>query len=285
MTQEISDLFDEFGQGRLDRREFLKKVTRLAGGATLAAGLLVELEARPNRKQKVTLTDPQLETGYLEYKGETGKIRAYQARPKGSNKKPAVIVIHENRGLVPHIEDVTRRVALEGFIAIAPDALSLLGGTPKNLDEGRTLMGNLDGQTTVKNFVAAVKYLKTHPQTTGKVGCIGFCWGGAMTNQVAIHSPDLNAATPFYGRTPDPADVSQIKAAMLCHFAGLDDRINTGIKAFESALKAASVNYQIYIYEGAAHAFFNDTNPERYHRESAELAWNRTITFLKSKLK
>jgi carboxymethylenebutenolidase len=196
-----------------------------------------------------------------------------------------VIVIHENRGLNPHIEDVNRRMAVEGFISIAPDALSPVGGTPKNEDEARSLIRNLDGPSTVKNFSAAVTYLKTHPLSTGKVGVVGFCWGGAMTNQVAVNSPDVVAAVPFYGGQPAAEDVRKIRASLLLHYAGLDERINKGIPVYEAALKAAAVDYKLYVYEGARHAFNNDTNTERYHKEAAELAWKRTISFLKEKLK
>jgi carboxymethylenebutenolidase len=243
------------------------------------------IEKNYARAQFVAEDDSRLDVGYIEYPGETGQVRAYSARPKGNEKRAGVIVIHENRGLVPHIEDVARRVALEGFLAVAPDALSPLGGTPEDIDEGRNKMRELDSEATIKNFVAAVKYLKTHPQSTGKVGCMGFCWGGGVTNQVAVHAPDLTAAVPFYGRQPEPEDVPKIKASLLIHYAGLDERINAGIPAFEAALKAASVDYKIYMYEGAAHAFFNDTNPDRYNKEAAELAWKRTIAFLNKKLK
>ena len=228
--------------------------------------------------------DPRLHTEYIKYLGETGEIRAHLARPKGETKLPGVIVIHENRGLQPHIEDVTRRVALEGFLAIAPDALSPLGGAPEDIDEARSLMQELDGEATIKNFVAAVQYLRTHPLSTGKVGCTGFCWGGGMTNQVAVHSPDLLAAVPYYGRQPAVEDVPKIKASMLVHYAGIDERINAGIPAFEEALKKASVEYKIYMYEGAQHAFNNDTSKARYHKEAAQLAWQRTIAFFKEKL-
>ncbi|MBW1945744.1 MAG: dienelactone hydrolase family protein, partial [Deltaproteobacteria bacterium] len=209
---------------------------------------------------------------------------AHLARPKGDKKLPGVIVIHENRGLNPHTEDVARRVALAGYLAIAPDALSPLGGTPEDVDEARSLMRKLDSEATTKNYVAAVKYLKTHPQSTGKVGCTGFCWGGAVTNQVAVNSPDLTAAVPFYGRQPASEDIPKIKASLLLHYAGLDQRINAGIGAFEEALKKASIDYKIFMYEGAGHAFFNDTG-SRYHEEAAKLAWERTIAFFKEKLK
>jgi len=229
-------------------------------------------------------TDANLLTQDIEYAGKTGPIRAYLARPEGEAKHPGVIVIHENRGLQPHIKDVTRRMAAEGFLAIAPDALSPLGGTPEDLDQARSLIGELNTEETIENLTAAVQYLKTHPLSTGQVGCTGFCWGGGMTNQVAVHSPDLAAAVPYYGRQPDPQDVGKIKAAILAHYAGTDERINAGIPAFEKALKEASVEFQIYIYEGAQHAFNNDTS-ERYHKEAAQLAWKRTIAFFKEKLK
>ena len=235
--------------------------------------------------QQTTDADrPDLDTQEIEYLGETGPVRAYLARPNGVAKRPGVIVIHENRGLQPHIKDVARRVAAEGFLALAPDALSPLGGTPEDEDQARTLIGELDPEATVKNMVAAVQYLKTNPLSTGKVGCTGFCWGGGMTNQVAVQAPDLSAAVPYYGRQPDAQDVPKIKASMLLHYAGLDERINAGIPAFEKALVEASVEYEIYIYEGAQHAFNNNTSA-RYHPEAARLAWHRTIAFLKEKLK
>ncbi len=285
MDQKIIDLYDEYTTNRLDRRGFLKKLIKLAGGTAAAVALLPLLENNHARAQVVPEDDPRLHTEYIKYPGETGEVRAHLARPKGEAKLPGVIVIHENRGLQPHIEDVNRRVALEGFLAIAPDALSPLGGTPADVDKARSLMRKLDYPSTVKNFVAAVKYLKTHPQAAGKVGCMGFCWGGAMTNQVAVNSPELAAAVPFYGRQPKAEDVPKIKASLLCHYGGLDERINEGIEAFEAALKAASIEYKIYIYEGAKHAFFNDTSTQRYHKEAAQLAWKRTIAFFKEKLK
>jgi carboxymethylenebutenolidase len=285
MDQKITDLYDEYTEGSMDRREFLKKLGVLAGSTAAAYALLPQLERNYAMAEVVSKDDPRLDTEYIKYPGETGEVRASLAKPKGDKKLPGVIVIHENRGLNPHTEDVARRVALEGFLAIAPDALSPLGGTPEDSNEARSMIGKLDGQATVKNFVAAVKYLKTHPQSTGKVGVMGFCWGGGMTNQVAVNSPDLAAAVPFYGRQPTSEDVPKIKASMLIHYAGLDERINAGIPAFEEALKKTSVDYKIYMYEGAQHAFFNDTNAGRYHEEAAKLAWERTIAFLKEKLK
>jgi carboxymethylenebutenolidase len=194
-------------------------------------------------------------------------------------------VIHENRGLVPHIQDVTRRMAREGFLALAPDALSPVGGTPEDVSNVGEKFKQLVPEQTTKNFVAAVKYLKTHPKSNGKVGCTGFCWGGAMTNQVAVNSPDLDAAVPYYGRQPAPEDVARIKAPVMAHYAGDDAGVNAGIKAFEEALKKNNKEYQIFIYDGAQHAFNNDSNPQRYNAEAAKLAWGRTIEFFKEKLK
>ncbi len=284
MSLKIWNLNKEGERGEMDRRRFLVKLARLAGGTAAAAALLPALEGEPDVPQVVPPDDPRLETGYIKYPGQTGEIRAYSARPKSQEKLPGVVVIHENRGLNPHIEDIARRTAVEGFMAVAPDALSPLGGTPENPDEARPLFQKLDREENIKNFVAAVAYLKTHPQTTGKVGVMGFCWGGGVTNQVAVHSPDVAAAVPFYGSQPAPEDVPKIKAAMLIHYAGEDERINAGIPAFEEALKKAGVDYKIHMYEGAGHAFMNDTGT-RYHKEAAALAWERTVAFLKEKLK
>ena len=232
----------------------------------------------------VSEKDPRLHVKNIKYPGETGEVQAHYARPKGDEKLPGVVVIPEIWGLVPHIEEVARRVALEGFQAIAPDPLSPMGGTPDDADEARTMMRELDEQENTKNFVAAVEYLKTHPQSTGKVGVTGFCWGGGVTNQVAVHSPDVQAAVPFYGRQPAAEEVPKIEASMLIHYAGDDERINAGIPEFEKALKEASIDYQMHMYEGAKHAFFNDTG-SRYHEDAAKLAWERTIAFFKDKLK
>jgi carboxymethylenebutenolidase len=284
MDKKIIDLYDDYTNGLLDRREFIKKLAVLAGGTAAAIAFLPLIENKYAQAQVVPKNDSRLYVENIKYPGETGDVLAHFARPKGDEKLPGVIVIHENRGLNPHTEDVARRVALEGFLAIAPNALSPLGGTPEDVNEARVLMRKLDSQATLKNYLAAVKYLKTHPQSTGKVGCTGFCWGGGVTNQVAVNSPDLKAAVPFYGRQPASEDVPKIKASLLLHYAGLDERINKGIPEFEAALKEASVDYKIFMYEGAGHAFFNDTG-SRYHEEAAKLAWERTIAFFKQKLK
>ncbi len=232
----------------------------------------------------VSEDDKRLDVKNITYPGKTGKVQAHLAKPKDAGKLPGVIIIHENRGLNPHTEEVARRMALEGYLAIAPNALSPVGGTPEDADKARDLMAGLDAGDTVSNFVAAAKYLKTHPNSTGKVGITGFCWGGGMTYQGAVNSPDVQAAVPFYGRQPAIEDVPKIKASMLIHYAGEDERINAGIPEFEEALKKAGVEYEIYMYEGAQHAFFNDTSP-RYHEAASKLAWKRTIDFFNKKLK
>jgi carboxymethylenebutenolidase len=284
MPIEIKDVLGTDGRAAMDRRAFLAKLAALTGGTAAAATMLPAVEGGGTASQIVPKDDPRLETGYIEYAGETGKVRAYSARPKGAKKLAGVIVIHENRGLNPHIEDIARRVALEGYQAIAPDALTPMGGTPANPDEARPLFQKLDAAANIKNFVAAVAYLKTGPQATGKVACMGFCWGGGVTNQVAVNAPDLAAAVPFYGMQPAPEDVPKIKAAMLIHYAGDDQRIDAGIPAFEEALKKAGVSYVIHMYPEAKHAFMNDTGAN-YNKEAAELAWKRTVAFLKDRLK
>lgn len=270
--------------GHLDRREFLRELALLPGGTVVACAVLAQLGRGLARGEVVAQDDPRLDVGYITYRGETGDMRAYAARPKGQEPCPGVVIVHENTGLQPHFEDVARRLALEGFHAIAPDALSPLGGTPSSTSQATSLLNQLNSQATTQNFVAAVQYLKTHPLTTGKVGCTGFCWGGAMTNQVAVNAPDLAAAVPFYGAQPVAADVPKIKAAMLCHYGALDTNINAGIVAFEAALKAAAIDYGIYVHKGAGHAFFNDTKTS-YYKTAADLAWRLTLAFFQTKLR
>lgn len=285
MDKEIIDLYSEYHRGLLDRRGFLKRLSLLAGSTAAANALLPLLEKTLANAEIIPTDDARLFAEYSKYPGATGDVRAYLARPKGDVKLPGVVVIHENRGLNPHIEDVARRIALEGFLTIAPDALSPLGGTPADEEKARTLIGKLDEKSNAGNYLAAVQYLKTHPRSTGRVGVVGFCWGGAAANQLAVNSPDLSAVVPYYGRQPAAGDVPKIKASLLLHYAGLDEGINKGIAAYEAALTKASIDYRMYMYEGAKHAFNNDTNPERYNKEAAELAWKRTIAFLKEKLK
>lgn len=286
MDTKINALYSDFREGKVNRRKFLRKLAIFAGGTAAALTILPALE---NNYLKAFTPDgagAEIHSEFVTYPGETGEIRALLARPAMEKKFPAVLVIHENKGLQPHIQDVTKRMAKEGFLALGPDALTPLGGTPPDdVDKARTLIRELDKEATVKNFVAAVKYLKTHPLSTGKVGCTGFCWGGSMTNQVAVNAPDLDAAVPYYGSQPVAEDVPKIKASVMAHYAGNDARINSGIEAFEASMKKASIEYKIFIYEGASHAFNNDANPSRYHKESALLAWERTIAFFKEKLK
>ncbi len=284
MDEKIVSLYSDYIRGSLARREFLKKLSALAGGTAAANALLPLLEQSHASAEVVAQNDPRLRTDEVQYPGATGDVRAYWARPKGEGKLPGVIIVHENRGLVPHIEDVTRRVALEGFVVMAPDALSPLGRTPADPATAPAMIQTLDPQATAQNYLAAVKYLMSSPACTTRVGVVGFCWGGGMANQLAVHSPELSAVVPFYGMPPAPEEVPQIKASLLLHYAGLDERINRGIPAYEAALKRASVDYRLYMYEGAKHGFFNDSNPERYNQEAARLAWERTISFLKEKL-
>ncbi len=282
MDREIISLADH--NAVLDRRAFLRKSSRLVGCA--AAGALLPVFQHSNAKaEMVPKNDPRIAGAEIKYPGPSGDVRAYWARPKGEGKLPGVIVVHEKRGLVPHIQDVTRRVALEGFLAMAPDALSPLGGTPEDESKGPAMIQTLDAPSNLRVFLAAVRYLKTHPASTGQVGVVGFCWGGAMANQLAVNSPDLLAVVPYYGRQPAAEEVPRITAALLLHYAGLDEGINRGIPAYEAALKQAGIQYQIYMYERAQHAFNNDTNAERYNKEAADLAWQRTIAFFKQKLR
>ncbi len=286
MDPKIIHLYDDYKHGGMDRRDFLRKLTLYAGSTAAALTLVSFLEENNVVAATPRDGDNKIYSDMITYPGETGDMKAYLSRPLEEKKYPALIVIHENRGLQPHIQDVTRRLAKEGFLALAPDALSPLGGTPENdPDKARTMIGELDSEKTIKNIVAAVKYLETNPLSTGKVGCTGFCWGGGMTSQVAVNAPTLAAAVPYYGRQPSPEQVPSIKAPIMAHYAENDPGINAGIPAFEEALKKAGIEYKIYTYPGTSHGFNNDTNPERYNAEAAKLAWDRTVEFFKSKLK
>jgi carboxymethylenebutenolidase len=285
MVKKITTRYSKW-PGKIDRRDFICKLSVYAGttaGAIFASSMPgATYAATANGSQ--SNGDPVAR--FINYPGATGLVRAYMASPKKETRYPAVIVIHENRGLQPHIMDVTRRMANEGFLALAPDALSPYGGTPEDEDitEALRLNRELDYDQAVKNFTAAVKYLETHPLSNGNVGCTGFCWGGAMTNQVAVHAPTLKAAVPYYGSVPPAELVPQIQASILAHFASDDPRINQGIPGFREALEKSGKDYRIYIYEGTQHAFNNDTNPDRYHPVAARLAWKRTVSFFKEKL-
>jgi carboxymethylenebutenolidase len=284
MDQRIINLFDEYTHKPLKREEFIKKLVKLTGSLSAAMAVLPLLEVNYAHAETVSSQDDKLITEEVSYSTDEGQMKAYIARPKKDTKYAGVMVIHENRGLNPHIQDVARRLALEGFLAIAPDALSVLGGTPADADKAREMFQQLDMPKTIKNFAKGFDYLSSRKDCTGKFGCIGFCWGGAMANNLAVNVPTLLAAVPYYGRQPEIADVPKIKASMQLHYAGLDERINAGIAPYEEALKSAHIPYELYVYEGAQHAFNNDTAPTRYNEAAAKLAWSRTIKFLREKL-
>ena len=285
MDQRIIDLYDEYTHAPLDRRVFIKRLTALAGSTAGAMAALPLLESNYALAATVAPDDARIEANHIAYPGISGVIRAYLARPKAAAKLPAVVVIHENRGLTPYIEDVTRRVAIEGYVALAPDMLSPFGGTPADEDAGRQLFTKVDRATAVAELVAGVSYLKGRADTTGRIGCVGFCWGGGIANDLAVNVPDLAAAVVFYGIQPAAAEVPKIGAKLLLHYAGLDDRVNAGIPVYEAALNAAGVRYTKYMYEGTQHAFHNDMAGARYNKEAAELAWRRTVEFLHAGLR
>lgn len=284
MNQQIINLYDEYTHKPLSRNDFIKRLVLLTGSTTAALALLPLLE---NNYAKAMITPADdLFTEYITYPSGSGEsMKAYVARPEKMNQYGTVIVIHENRGLNTHIEDVTRRAAQAGFLAIAPNALAPLGGTPSVEEEARTLFTKLNAEETKQNFINVFSYLKTRKDTNGKYGCVGFCWGGGMSNTLAVSVPELNAAVAFYGRQAAAADTPKIKAAVQLHYAALDERINAGIAAYEEALKINKINYELYLYEGVNHAFHNDTAGQRYNADAAKLAWNRTIEFFHKYLK
>ena len=283
MDNRIIQLYDEYTHKPLARNTFLKRLAVLAGSTTAAMTLLPMLENNYAHAQ-TREDDEELVTERVTWPVEGGDMKGYLAKPSKKGKFPAVIVIHENRGLNPHIEDVARRAAKAGYLALAVDALSLLGGTPPNEDEARALFAKLDAKQSIAQLVSAVPYLIKRNDCTGKVGCVGFCWGGAMANNMAVNSPDLKAAVAFYGRQAAAEDVPKIKAALQLHYAGKDERINTGIPDYEEALKAAKVSYELYTYPDVDHAFHNDTSAARYNEVAAKLAWGRTLEFFKKNL-
>ena len=285
MNQRIIELYDEFTHTALPRREFLTRLAQLTGSAAAAAALLPLLENDYAHARAIPKDDSRIQEDYIEYPGPQGAVRAYLATPMSTRRFPVVMVIHENRGLNPHIEDVARRAAAAGYLGLAPDALSPLGGTPADTDDARTRMQALDPELTVANFLAGVSFGRTHASSTGRVGCVGFCWGGGMANQLAVNSDELRAAVAFYGRQPAAEDVPKIKASVQLHYAGLDSRINRGIAAYERALRDAGTDYELYMYDGVNHAFHNDTSPTRYDEAASKLAWERTIAFFDAKLK
>lgn len=277
MDQHIINLYDEYTHKPLSRNEFMKRLVALTGSVAAANAILPLIEVNP--VHAAMTSDEHLFTETIHYPGVQGEMQAYVARPLAVKKYPVVIVIHENRGLNKHIEDVTRRAAQAGFLAIAPNALAPLGGTPENEDEARQKFTQLKQEDSIQNFIRVVDYISTRKDATDKSGCVGFCWGGAMANTLAVSIPSLKAAVAFYGRPPETKDVPNIKAAVQLHYASLDERVNAGIAVYEAALKENKVRFELYMYEQVNHAFHNDTAPTRYNEAAAKLAWKRTIEF------
>ena len=283
---EVLHLFDQYVHGSLSRRGFLDGAQRYATGAAGAAGLLVALSPQFAQAQQIAPTDARITARWQDVDSAlgTGKVHGYLVMPvKATAKLPVVLVVHENRGLNPHIEDIARRLAVDGFIAFAPDALFPLGGYPGDEDKARELFGKIDMPKTRADLVAAVRFLQTLPEGNGRVGVVGFCWGGGMANYLATAVPDLAAAVPFYGGQPPAEDVAKIKAPLQLHYAGTDERVNAGWPAYDAALKAAGVPHEGFVYAGTQHGFNNDTTP-RFDTKAAALAWQRTVAFLKAQL-
>jgi len=284
ITQDMINLFDDYTHLSLDRRKFMDNLVKLAGSVTAATAAAALMASNAHAQGLSSETDPNLTIETVTYAGGAGDMSGYLVTPNGDGPFGGVIVVHENRGLNAHIKDVARRIALEGFIALAPDYLSAQGGTPANEDDARGLFGNLTPDAVAADGVASIAYLHGLPKVTGKVGAIGFCWGGGTVNNLAVASPDLVAGVAYYGAQPAAEDVGNIKAKLLLHYGGLDERINAGIPAFEAALKAAGTDYELFVYEGANHAFNNDTSAARYDKAAADLAWSRTIALFKETL-
>ncbi len=285
--QELLDLYDDYAHSRIDRRTFLDRASRFAVGGMTAAALLQALSPNYAFAQQVAKDDSRITGEYAEYDSPKGggKMKGYLVKPRASaSSLPGVLVVHENRGLNPYIEDVARRVAVEGFVAFAPDALTPLGGYPGNDDKGKEMQAQRDGEQMVEDFIAAAQWLQKHRACDGKVGVVGFCFGGLIANTLAVRIPEvIHAAVPFYGRQPAAADVPKIKAPLLLHYAELDARVNEGWPAYEEALKKAGAKYTAHIYPGVNHGFHNDTTP-RYDEAAAKLAWQRTVEFFKKSL-
>jgi carboxymethylenebutenolidase len=284
---EALQIFDKYVHGDISRRDFLSSVPKYALLGITAEALLEALNPRFAEAQQIADNDTRIKTSYVEYpspKGN-GKIRGYLVQPAhATGKLPVVLVIHENRGLNPHIQDIARRLAVDNFIAFAPDALFSLGGYPGDEDKARDLFAKLDKEKTQEDFLTAAHALKKIPGGNGKIGAVGFCYGGGIVNYLATKIPDLAAGVPFYGAQPTAADAAKIKAPLLIHYAGVDDRINAGWPAYETALKAADVNYEVHIYPGVQHGFNNDTTP-RYDAATAKIAWDRTVSFFNNYLR
>lgn len=286
VKQEVFDLYDDYAHNRIDRRNFMQNLSAYAVGGITVASLMSFLMPDYHGAIQVHANDPRLKSEYINYSSPKGggTIKALLSKPEGASKKlGGVIVVHENRGLNPHIEDVARRAALAGFISLAPDALTPLGGYPGNDDQGRELQSKRDRNEMSEDFIAAYDYLKNHKDCNGKIGVVGFCFGGGIANMMAVRIPELSASVPFYGGQPATEDVPKIKAPLMLHYAELDTRVNEGWPAYEKALKENHKEYTAYIYPGVNHGFHNDTTP-RYDKAAAELAWGRTIDFFNKKL-
>lgn len=286
ISQEVFDLYDQYAHNRIDRRQFINRLSAYAIGGITVASLLSFI--MPNYKDTLQIQpdDPRLKSDFITYNSPKGggEIRGLLSLPKETDEKlPGIVVVHENRGLNPYVEDVGRRAALAGFISLAPDALSPLGGYPGNDDDGRTMQRQRDSNEMLEDFIAAYETLKADPRCSGKIGVVGFCFGGWISNMMAVKVPELGAAVPYYGRQPDADSVPQIQAPLLIHYAGLDTRVNEGWPAYEEALKKHNKEYTTHIYPDVNHGFHNDSTP-RYDQAAAELSWQRTIDFFKEKL-
>ena len=284
MDQRVINLYDSFTHGGMSRRDFLDRLTGLTGSAAAAAAILPLLQNNYAQAAIVAADDPRLVAERVAYDSPKGKINGYLVRPTAKGRRPAIIVIQENRGLNPHIEDVARRLAVEGFLAFAPDLLSVSGGTPPDEDKARELHAKTDPKDITAAAVAAVPFVLTHPESNGNVGVVGFCFGGGVANRMAAERPELKAVVVYYGLQIPADQVAAIRAPLLLHYAELDERVNAGIAAYESALKANGKRYTIYMYPGVNHAFNNDTGGARYNKEAADLAWERTLAFFKEHL-
>lgn len=286
INPEVFKLYDQYAHNQLDRKQFIEKISTYAiGGATVASLLSFIL---PNYKDNIVVKadDPRLDSAFITYNSPKGggEIKALLSKPKSANKKlPGIVVVHENRGLNPYIEDVGRRAAVEGFISIAPDALTPLGGYPGNDDEGREMQRKRDRNEMLEDFIAAYNYLKNHPECTGEIGVVGFCFGGWISNMMAVKLPELKAAVPFYGSQPSKEETAKIKAPLLIQYAGLDDRVNAGWPAYKAALEEFNKSFEVHFYDDVNHGFHNNSTP-RFDKPAADLAWERTIAFFKKQL-
>ncbi len=283
MDDRVLEIYDHYVHSAEPRRVFLKKLAQATGGAVAAAAILPILEGTGAEAAVIPANDPRVKSEKVTYGGGTAEMTAYVAMPAAGGKLPTVVVIHENRGLTDHIEDVARRLAVAGFLAVAPDMLSPLGGTPADRDKARDMIGTLKGGDVVKNMLATTAYAGKHPNSNGNVGAVGFCWGGQRVNQLAVADPNLKAGVAYYGRQVTDG-IEKINARLLLHYAENDKNVNAGIDAYVGALKAAGKSFEMHVYPGTLHAFNNDANPERYNAAAAKIAWDRTLAFFKANL-